>query len=266
MEGKKKESSDRVTHYAFVSTGASIRRPLAGIYWAVNKRLQELLSAYGYPDEAVFCLSEQGPSKAPQVDGKATAVNFKRTFDHLAKIMKRDDHLVVFMVGHGAAAREGFIHPLCDRSITSSELKDFLEPLPPEDLTVVINTCHSGGFIPKLSRPGRVILTCATDKEVNAAKWPEHLGVALFPPGSNPETSFPAGAKVDFSGFKVDANGDGRISMKEAYNAALLSGVRLYGDNLREHPQLDDNGDGMGHFGKDDMIEGDGKVAVNSRA
>lgn len=124
-----------------------------------------------------------------------------------------------------APDRGDFIHPLCDRMISATELKDMLDPLPPKNLTIAINACHAGGFIPKLSRPGRVILTPTTDKESNGAKWPEHLTVALFPPGSNPETKFP-GARIDFSRIKIDANGDG-----------------------------------VGHFGKDDEVEADGKPA-----
>lgn len=258
----KNETPKRVTHYAFVSTGDSMRAPLKPIYWAVNQRIQEMLAAYGYPDEAVYCFCEQGVSKGPRVDGKATAANFKKTFEHLAKIMEKEDCLFIFIIGHGSPARGDFIHPLCDRMISATELKGMLDPLPSKNLTIAINACHGGGFIPKLSQPGRVILTPTTDKESNGAKWPEHLTVALFPPGSNPETKFP-GARIDFSGIKIDASGDGRISMKEAYNAALLSGVRLYGDKLREHPLLDDNGDGVGHFGKDDEVDGDGKLAAD---
>lgn len=261
-DGATQAPGDRVTHYAFVSTGDSLKAPLQPIYWAVNKRCYEMLTEeYGYPDEAIYRFSEHGSTKGPGVDGKSTPENFKKTFSHLAAIVKPDDHLTIFLVGHGAPYQGDFIHPLCGKlKFSATELKAMIDPLPSKNITIVLNACHGGGFIAKLTGPGRVVLTCTTAQESNAAKWPEHLIEALFPHSKTP-AQFP-GAKIDFPDITIDANGDGRISMKEAYNAALVSGVKRYRSNLREHPQLEDNGDGVGHFGKEDVVEGDGKLAA----
>ena len=41
----------------------------------------------------------------------------------------------------------------------------------------------------------------------------------------------------------------GRVSILEAYVASLQPAKDRYGRDLKEHPSLDDNGDGVGHFG-----------------
>jgi hypothetical protein len=38
--------------------------------------------------------------------------------------------------------------------------------------------------------------------------------------------------------------------------------IRDYPGGLKEHPLLDDNGDGVGHFGKDPVVDGDGALAA----
>jgi hypothetical protein len=257
--GTGKAPAERVNHFAFLGTADSMKRSLNPVYWAVNQLIQECLTAYGYPDEAVYRFCEEGKAKAASVDGKATADNFKKTFAHLAKIMTKDDHLTIFIVGHGSPYYGDIIYPMCDRWITGVELKDMLAPLPSQNVTIIINTCHSGGFIGRLAGPGRVICTCTTFKENNSSGWFEHIGVALFPLGTKPSLTFPF---VDYSKFKIDANDDGLVSIKEAYNAALLSGPKRYGANLREHPLLEDNADGRGHFGGDATVAGDGGLAA----
>ena len=65
----------------------------------------------------------------------------------------------------------------------------------------------------------------------------------------------------------TDADGDGRVSVKEAYNASVDGTIEWYrkkNRSLAEHPLLDDNGDGVGHHGKGLVVEGDGKLAART--
>lgn len=239
-----KQGEDRVTHYAVVTTGPAFRGPLAEMYWKCNERIQAMLDLYGYPDESVFRLSEFGNSRSARVDGTSTLDSFKKVYEHLAKTLQKDDHLFIFLVGHGSPAGNDFVHPLVKGQLTATEFKRLLDALPTRNITIVMNPCFSGGFLPKLSAPGRVICTSTNDKEVNSVGWAEAMADALRPDA------------------KSDANGDGKVSLKEAYNAALENTLRHYGQNLKEHPLLDDNGDSIGHMGKEPVVEGDGKAAA----
>jgi hypothetical protein len=241
---KREATDDRVTHYAFVTTGPAFRGPLGQMYWKCNEKIQAMLDEYGYPEQAVYRLCEFGPSKGPGVDGTSTYESYKRIFEHLAKILQKDDHLFIFLVGHGSPAGNDFVHPLVKGQLTATEFKRWLDAIPTSNITVVMNPCFSGGFLPKLSAPGRVICTSTNDRETNSVGWAESMADALRP------------------GSQADVNKDGKVSIKEAYNVGLENTLRHYGQNLREHPLLDDNGDSVGHMGKEPVVDGDGKLAA----
>ena len=235
------ESGDRVTHYAFLSTGPSGGGNLLGAYWQVNQRMFEVLKEYGYPDEAIYRFSEYGATQGPHVMGRSTLANFRKTFAHLAEILKPGDHVFIMIVGHGSPSGGDFVHSLIGGGLSATELKEMIGKLPATDLTIVVHPCYSGGFLPKLSAPGRVVVSSTNDREVNACPWAEAFVEALALKG------------------KTESRG---ASMKEAYRAALEPGRKKYGADLKEHPLLDDNGDGMGHFGAEPVVEGDGKLAA----
>jgi hypothetical protein len=244
-------AQERVDHFAVVCCGWSRGSERhKKWYWQSNERIGKMLKeVYGYPDESVYRLCEEGKGRGPAVDGRSSLVNFRAVFEHLAKIMEKDDHLFVYLVGHGEAGPRGFVFEMTDGQLTGIELSRLLDAVPTERIVVVANPCNSGALIPAISKPGRVICTSTTAREGNAAGWEGSMTNALA-------------GKED-----VDADGDGRISIKEAYNASIDGTVEWYrkkGLPLQEHPLLDDNGDGVGHHGKDPLIEADGTLAANT--
>jgi hypothetical protein len=233
---------ERVTHYALVVTGPAFDRGLDAKYWAVNQQTQQVLTHYGYPAEAVYRFCDQGVTRGPGVAGRSTLANLRRVLKHLAKVLVEKDHLFLFLIGHGSPSRGDFVYVLGDGRLSATELKGLVDALPTRTLTIILHPCFSGGFIPKLSRPGRVICTSTSDSEVNRVPWAEAFVAALLPTNKGGRDKPP--------------------SIKQAYNAALEVPVRHYGRNLQEHPLLDDNGDGVGHFGKTDVVGGDGALAA----
>jgi hypothetical protein len=119
-------------------------------------------------------------------------------------------------------------------------LKELLDRLPTQKLTIALHPCFSGGFIPKISGKGRVIVTSTSDSEVNAIPWAEAF-IRVLSPGGTKQA----------------------VSIKDAYVAGLEPGRQRYGTDLKEHPLLDDNGDGIGHFGEQKVVDGDGRVAAD---
>lgn len=233
----------RVTHYAVVSTGPALGERLERLYWEVNATAYRVLRNYGYPHEAIYRFSERGRGDARSVDGVSSLANLRATFAHLARITEPGDDVLVVLVGHGRPWEGDFVTLLGGGELNATEFGELVDALPARNITLVIHPCYSGGFLPKLSKPGRVVVTSTNDQEENAVPWAEAF-LGAFAPESD-----------------GDLDGDGRVSILEAYAAGLRPGRERYGAELKEHPLLDDNGDGKGTFGELPR-EGDGEVAT----
>jgi hypothetical protein len=245
--GRAGDGAERVHHYAVVVTGPAFNKGLDACYWGVNQQIRSMLTAYGYPDEAVYCLCDQGPTRGAGILGRSTLANVRKIFRHLSKVLEENDHLLVFMVGHGSPSDGDFVYVLNNGRLTSAELRALLDAVPTRNVTIALSPCFSGGFIPKLSGPGRVICTSTNDAETNATAWAEAFTEALL-----------FRKRGEHSGDELNR----RVSIKQAYNVALDATVKRYRGNTREHPLLDDNGDGVGHFGKAAVVDGDGGLAA----
>ena len=248
---EQRSPAERVNRFALVSCGTSHGSTQhQKWYWDSNQRICKMLTeVYGYPEEAIYRLYEDGKEKDAAVDGRSSLVNYRKVFEHLARIMKEDDQLLVYIVGHGGSTPRGCVHDLTDGFLTSKELGKMLDALPTRNIVILLNPCQSGCFIWDLSGKGRVICTSTRADEGNAAGWEGAITSALV------------------GGAEADADGDGRVSIKEAYNAAIEGTERYYRNKklpLMEHSLLDDNGDGLGHFGKDPVVRGDGELAAKT--
>ena len=105
------------------------------------------------------------------------------------------------------------------------ELAEYIEGIEGK-LIFALQPCKSGSFIEELSGENRVILT-STRADESDNGWITHF-------------------RKTFNEYKeyVDQNGDEKISLNEAYNYSAYWLEVLVGT----HPQIDDNGDGVGHF------------------
>ncbi|MBS3778070.1 MAG: hypothetical protein KGY65_05255 [Candidatus Thermoplasmatota archaeon] len=104
------------------------------------------------------------------------------------------------------------------------ELGEYIENIHAARMLFILQPCYSGGFINELSGINHIIFTASKENEVATVSWIEPLLRGL-------------------SG-KADANGDGKISLLEAYEYAAR---KVNEKTTDEHPLLDDNSDGIGH-------------------
>jgi len=107
-----------------------------------------------------------------------------------------------------------------------------------------IKQCYSGAFVEPLSGPRTLIATACRDNESAYGGFAPHQMYGEFSfyfnsalKGAEPDSV--GGTPVD-----ADVNDDGRVSFVEAFNYAELN------DQRPEHPQYDDNGDGISHEGQ----------------
>lgn len=130
--------------------------------------------------------------------------------------------------------------------IYDDELAELVGRLSVAKVTVVALPCFSGGLIEDLTAPNRVICTATIEEAVS---WGDAFirGFVAALHGRN-EYGSPVNA---------DTNGNGHISMLEAFNYAAGS------DYYDEIPQYDDNGDGISHT---DPVpaEGDGRLGCRT--
>lgn len=228
----------RITHYAVVITGLGDWKDRSQSFWNNNNDVRRLLKEYGYPDEAIYRLCEDGVTALPAVHGRSTKANVQKVLRHLTGVLQSGDQLFFWFCGHGGV-RDGDFYFHINDGLMAAELKPLLDALPTQNIIIGLQPCYSGAAIRNLSGPGRVIITSTDANEENGHAW----GI--------PEELFP----------QKDAKRG--PSVKKAYNATVDRVLRDYGGKMGEHPLLDDNGDGVGHFGKAPVVGNDGALAAS---
>jgi hypothetical protein len=179
-------AADRVNHFGFICTGPSGGGWLSPCYWKVHQELFSVLRGYGYPNEAIYRLSEAGEWHQPGV-GLATFRNFQEVFKHMEKVAKQDDHVFIAIIGHGLHPNQPnnqtgeFAYLLLDRLVTATELAGLLSQIKASNVTIALHPCFSGGFLPKLcgTHPDRVIVTSTMAAQGNSFGWIESFTAAL---------------------------------------------------------------------------------------
>jgi hypothetical protein len=117
--------------------------------------------------------------------------------------------------------------------ITESEFAQMIKPIKAKSEILVFDQCHSGGFADRFGRGNRVAVSAC---RANESSYISH------PMDGFPATFFGALRGRDYDGNAIDAdlNGDGKISIKEAYQYALENDEFANGDDgwFTEHPLL----------------------------
>lgn len=165
------------------------------------------------------------------------------------------DNLIIFFSGHGDYDKKknrcSISFP--DGDMYDFELKKLLDAIPAEHQILIMENCHSGGFVDALAAKGRVILTaCSKEESSNAmiTEWPnvteytydengnlcldvfyKHNYYNIF---SHMLTSALNGERHDYDfnekgeiidgecvrPVEADADSNGRVSLQEAFVAA----------------------------------------------
>jgi hypothetical protein len=153
-----------------------------------------------------------------------------------------NDVVLLFFAGHGDEySGNYYIAPYnalsdsYDNDIRDDELDSWLDALEPETMVIILESCHSGGFIDDLSDTGRIILTSSSSGE---SSWQYRtLGHSVF--------SYYILEAFD-NIEQVDTNGDYEISAEEFFFYAEREVVIYTQDKgILQHPKLDD-----GYIGK----------------
>ncbi|HKE29871.1 MAG TPA: hypothetical protein VKB88_46295 [Bryobacteraceae bacterium] len=163
----------------------------------------------------------------------------------VAKTAKPDDALVVMLIGHGSYDGAEYKLNLTGPDITGTELAVLMDRVPATRQCVVDMTSSSGGAIPELRRPTRVVITATkTGTEKNATVFARYWAEALRDPAAD-----------------TDKN-DG-VSALEAFRYAEKKVTDYFETQKRlatEHALLEDTGKGEGERNPSPE-NGEGKLA-----
>ncbi len=202
---------------------------------------------YGLDADRVRWLAEPRVGAA-RADGVSTKQEVLREIRGLAVRSRPGDTILVVLIGHGTAQSDAARFNLPGPDLSPLELAHALEPLADRRVALVNAAPSSSAFLEALSAPGRVVIT------------------ATSTPAENQHTRF-AGFFVEaLAGDAADADKDRVVSLLEAFDYARRRLETAYRDEQRiqtEHPQLDDNADGVGsRLPAADAVEsGDGRLA-----
>lgn len=127
-------------------------------------------------------------------------------------------------------------------SIFDDTFHTLLANLKYDRMVIVMEQCFSGGLIADMAQGGsnRIITSAAGEYEPSWAMPPSYN----YDEFSYHFTSAINGADSKGKKVNADTNGDGKISMVEAFNYARLK------DTQSETPWYEDSGDGIPHSGK----------------
>lgn len=251
------------THYALLFSGGVNSGNAHARYWNDLKFMYMTLKKNGYTDNNIVVIYKDGaPGDAVgdmPVDYAATSTGINDAFAFLKGKMDSNDQLLFFATNHGGGYHQAenvnysgvtdsdgdeIDTYLKDETIfyynqagviTDDFMAQKFNDLKMGTFVAVLEPCFSGGFLRDLSGNGRVIVTAANEFEFSWGRgggqydeFSYHFTTALN--GQTPEGTI----------VNADQNGDGSVSMYEAYRYAKTN------DGAAEHPKYDDNGDKLG--------------------
>jgi hypothetical protein len=240
--------------YALLYSGGINKDKAYMRYWNdLSLYYNMLVWQFGYDPDNIVVVYKNGVAEdnsmpvhyAANLDGVATA------FNYLRDVMGFNDQFFLFMTNHGGTWTDvGSPDPTDEEpagdqvdettfyyneavGIFDEQFVSWVNNLRFARMTCVMEQCFSGGFIYDLRGNNRVIVSAANEIEVSygGAKYDEFamlFAAALV--GFHLET----GAAVD-----ADTDNNGKVSILEAFLYAKGA------DPHPEHPQFEDNGDGI---------------------
>jgi hypothetical protein len=161
---------------------------------------------------------------------QATRAAIQTRLGELAKQTKADDHLVLLLIGHGSFDESDYKFNVPGPDITATELAALLDKIPAQQV-VIDMTSASGGALPILQKPKRIVITATkAGTEKNATVFPRYFIEALHDPAA-------------------DSDKNEVITALEAFRYAEGKTAKFYEDLKRlatEHALLEDAGKGEG--------------------
>lgn len=166
---------------------------------------------FGIPDSDVVWLGEDSVSKALHFRGQSTKANLERAITRFAQRAGPGDQVVIVLIGHGSGEGDDSRISLPGPDPSATDFAHMLARFPTQKIAFVDLTSASGDMLPVLAAPNRVIITATKSAfERNESHFGEFFIQAL-------------------TGDVADTDKDGRVSLLEAFQYAVIPRFRIPG-------------------------------------
>jgi len=229
--------------YAIIINGGASKMANKPRYWNDCSFIYQTLSKkYGVPKDQIYPIMADGNDPADDsllgagryynqsldldFDGNdeiklaATKANIKSMLENLASVLEEDDHLFIFVTDHGGTidrVKTSFICLWNSERLYDYELAELLKPITAKyvNVNVVLGQCYSGGFVDDLDQIGCVVATASRGSEYSYGMYDLPYDEFLYHWICAVNGADPQGRSVN-----ADTNGDGFVSMDEAFSYA----------------------------------------------
>ena len=236
-----------MNHERYWNDCAFLFRTLRHDYHLPQRNITLLMSDGGEPGDDQFKANKDGfGSSSADLDGDgerdvflaATMQNLVSTMTALSSRLTADDHLFLFLVDHGGSDdqwHDSYLWLWNSEILSDAVLAMLLNQFSVGSMNIVAGQCFSGGFIDNLAQQGRVISTACRGDELSWASpdknYDEFVYHWVCAIAGHDEQGLPTVA---------DGNGDGYVSMAEAFSYARAH------DRCDETPQYVSQPDDLG--------------------
>ena len=225
-------------HERYWNDCAFLYQTLRQTYHVPKRNITVLMSDGGLPYEDMLRDDGRGFISSPgDLDGDGQGdVNHPATREMLVNAMlslsrrlTADDHLFLFFIDHGGTTdrqSDSFVWLWNDERMEDYTLGSLLGQFQVASVNVLMGQCYSGGFVDNLMRNGLVMATaCRGDEQSwQSPDRPYDEFVYHWTCAVN-------GADSDGNRIVADTDGDGQVSMAEAFEYARSH------DRAKETPQ-----------------------------
>ncbi len=178
----------------------------------------------------------------------SSAENIERAIGAFARTIGPADRFILYYIGQANAVRDKLRFNLPGPDVTHEDLAAWLRSIRASSQLVILDCPCAAVAAKALAGRGRTILCASNENQAYGTR----LGVHFVPALARPES---------------DTNGDGRVSVLEAFTAAARGIEQWYRERQllpMETPCLEDNGDGVPSERpwRYDRDGGDGRVAA----
>lgn len=247
--------------YAIILSGGANKNNNNERYWNDCSFIyQTLVNRYGVPKDNIIPIMSDGNNpdedmrlvrggyasqnldldgdNEPDIELAATNDNVSSALLSLYNRMGKDDHLFFYVIDHGGSddyISESYICLWNGGTLYDHTLAGLLEPFCQKgvNVNVVLGQCFAGGFNDDLTKVGCVVASACTGGQSSYARSDIRYDEFVYH-----WTSAVNGANHCGSRVNADTNGDGFVSMEEAFKYAKSNDVYTFeGSIYREEPQ-----------------------------
>ena len=225
-------------HERYWNDCAFLYRTLRQTFHIPKRNITVLMSDGGNPGEDMLRDDGRGFETSPidldgdnqsDVDYPATREVLVNVMINMSRRLTSDDHLFLFIVDHGGSTdrlSDSFIWLWNDDKLEDFTLASLIGLFQAASINVLMGQCYSGGFIDNLMLNGLVIATACGGDEQSWVSPDRPYDEFLYH-----WTCAVNGADTEGNTVAADADGDGQVSMAEAFEYARSH------DRVNETPQ-----------------------------